>query len=196
VPPTLLFKNGVLRFAYTSAIFVPDGADPNDCLCCGESQCPVCDDYTYGETEVVLSGWPASFTYFTLAPITNQYRVITVTGLDAINGTYNSNTDVNCVWGGEQKTINYTETVQNWSGFGCGLGSINSTTINNYSSELNVGSDSVAFEFGPFSSSPYRFRLKIGDRCIGGTDSNFFALGSCPGGDTFTGTATWTPTLV
>jgi hypothetical protein len=195
VPPTLLFKNGVLRFAYTSAIFVPDGADPNDCLCCGESQCPVCDDYTYGETEVVVSGWPSSFTYFTLAPITNNYRKITVTGLDAINRTEILATDVNCSWDTKIFTINYTESIDTYNAAGCGNGSVINTTINNLSGLLTVGPDSVSFDFGS-PSNPYRFRLKIGDRCIGGTDSIFFALGSCPGGDTFTGTATWTPTLV
>ena len=194
--PTLLFKNGILRFASGQAIFVPDGGDPADCACCGESQCPVCEDYTYGETEVVISGWPASFTYFTLAPIVNQYRIITVTGLDAINRTATLTTDSNCIWSGENHTINYTETVENYSGFGCGLGTLNSTTINNLSGTLNISADNVNFEWGVSLSSPYRFLIKISDRCVGGTASNFFAIGFCPGGDTFTGTVEWTPTLV
>jgi hypothetical protein len=194
VPPTLLFKNGVLRFAYTSAIFVPEGADPNDCLCCGESQCPVCDDYTYGETEVVLSGFPASFTYFTIRPIFPLYQAITVTGMDAINRTVTLSTDANCIWSDQADTINVTETIQNYSGFTCGSGSPTSVEVNNYAMPLAIGADRVNFSFG--STIPYRFLLKISDRCVGGTDSNFFALGSCPGGDTFTGTATWTPTLV
>jgi hypothetical protein len=193
--PTLLFKNGILRFASGQAIFIPDGGVPADCLCCGEDQCPVCVDYTYGETEVVISGWPASFTYFTLAPITNDYRKITVTGLDAINRTETLTTDVNCGWDTKIFTINYTESIDNYNAAGCGNGSVTSTTINNLSGFLTVGPDSVSFDFGS-PSNPYRFRLKISDRCVGGTNSNFFALGSCPGGDTFTGEAEWTPTLV
>jgi hypothetical protein len=192
--PTLLFKNGILRFASGQAIFIPDGGVPADCLCCGESQCPVCEDYTYGETEVVISGFPASFTYFTIRPIFPLYQAITVTGLNAINRTVTLSTDANCIWSDQADTINVTETIQNYSGFTCGSGSPTSVEVNNYAMPLAIGADRVNFSFG--GSIIYKFLLKIKDRCVGGTDSNFFALGLCSGGDTYTGTATWTPTLV